>query len=423
MTNPEFTSAQPHIEYDEGARKLTVRGATEFPQAAYELAEEIEVLDMSHNQLTHLPDDLARFSRMRVGFFSGNPLGEVPRVLADCEQLALVGLKSCGITAMKPNSLPTSIKGIILTDNKLTTLPPAMGSEYPSLKKLMLTGNQLQTLPESLSGHENLELMRVAANDMSSAPEWLKELPSLAWYSDAGNPIHGTHTIVSPQEYRADDIVFGELLGQSSKNQVYQATIDGQPVAVKLFGEGITTDGLPEDDIQASLLAGSHSGLIGTLGVYRDECRTGLVMPLIPASYRVLASPPDFATLTRDVYMLDTTMSTMQSETVARNIAEALRHLHAQGVMHGDVYAHNILVDGDGRAVLGDFGAASLYDPVHRAEEWRQQLDVLGFGRLLEELARHTQGDAVRLQTISTYCTKSSASERPTFAQLCEELA
>lgn len=423
MTNPEFTSAQPHIEYDESARKLTVRGATEFPRAAYELAPEIEVLDMSHNQLTHLPDDLARFSHMRVGFFSGNPLGEVPRVLADCEQLALVGLKSCGITDMRPNSLPANIKGIILTDNQLTMLPPTIGAEYPSLKKLMLTGNRLQTLPESLSSHENLELLRVAANGMSSAPEWLKELPSLAWYSDAGNPMHGTHETVSTQEYRADDIAFGELLGESSKNQVYQATINGDQVAVKLFGKGITTDGLPEDDIQAGLLAGSHSGLIGALGVYRDENRTGLVMPLIPASYRVLANPPDFATLTRDVYMLDTTMSTMKSETIARDVAEALRHLHTQGVMHGDVYAHNILVNGDGHAVLGDFGAASLYDPADRAEEWRQQLDVLGFGRLVEELARHTREDAARLQAISAYCTKSSGSERPTFAQLCEELA
>lgn len=423
MTNPEFTSAQPHIEYDESARKLTVRGATEFPRAAYELAPEIEVLDMSHNQLTHLPDDLARFSRMRVGFFSGNPLGEVPRVLADCEQMALVGLKSCGITDMGPNSLPANIKGIILTDNQLTTLPSTIGAEYSNLKKLMLTGNRLQTLPESLKGHKSLELLRVAANSMSFVPEWLKELPRLAWYSDAGNLMQGTHEITSLQEYRADDIAFGELLGESSKNQVYQATINGNQVAVKLFGKGITTDGLPEDDIQASLLAGSHSGLIGALGVYRDENCTGLVMPLIPASYRVLANPPDFATLTRDVYMLDTTMSTMQSETIARDVAEALRHLHTQGVMHGDVYAHNILVNGDGHAVLGDFGAASLYDPADRAEAWRQQLDVLGFGRLVEELARHTREDAARLQAISAYCTKSSGSERPTFAQLCEELA
>ena len=40
--------------------------------------------------------------------------------------------------------------------------------------------------------------------------------------------------------------------------------------------------------------------------------------------------------------------------------ADALAHLHAQGLMHGDFYAHNLLVDDDGHALLGDFGAASF---------------------------------------------------------------
>lgn len=41
---------------------------------------------------------------------------------------------------------------------------------------------------------------------------------------------------------------------------------------------------------------------------------------------------------------------------VARGVAEALQHCHARSVCHGDVYAHNVLVDEEGNATLCDFG-------------------------------------------------------------------
>lgn len=423
MKTPESPQTSPRIEYDVAARKLTVRDAYEFPQAAYELADEIEILDMSHNYLVELPDDMVRFVRMRVGFFSGNPLGKVPEILARCAQLQLVGLKSCGIRDMAPGSLPRSIKGIILTDNQLAELPPTLGKEYPELQKLMLTGNQLTELPASLRGHTRLELLRVAVNALKESPQWLAELAQLAWYSDAGNPLHGHDQIPVPNYYGPDKIALGELLGESAKNQVYRGTLGGEAVAVKLFGHGVTTDGLPEDDIQASLRVGAHKGLIGARGIYQDGEQMGLVMPLIPASCRTLAQPPDFSTFTRDVYSFDVAPTTTQAMATTRDIAEALRHLHAQGVMHGDVYAHNILANDAGSALLGDFGASSLYDPVDIAQAWRQQLEVLGFGRLVAELANRSTGDVSRLHTIAGQCMDPDATRRPSFAQLCEELA
>lgn len=42
-------------------------------------------------------------------------------------------------------------------------------------------------------------------------------------------------------------------------------------------------------------------------------------------------------------------------------VRSALVHLHAQGVLHGDLYAHNILWQPDtGDAKLSDLGAATL---------------------------------------------------------------
>ena len=40
------------------------------------------------------------------------------------------------------------------------------------------------------------------------------------------------------------------------------------------------------------------------------------------------------------------------------SLARALSYLHAIGVVHGDVYGHNVVEDGAGHAVLCDFGAS-----------------------------------------------------------------
>lgn len=419
MRSHEAVPAAPHIEYDEVYRKLTVRGARECPAAAYELADEIEILDLSHNYLTTLPSDMARFTKLRVLFVSGNPLGEVPEALADCTALQLVGLKSCGITQMESDCLPPSIQGIILTDNQLEELPSTLGDEYPELLKLMLTGNRLRELPQSLRGHERLELLRVAANELEVSPDWLDELPSLAWYSDSANPLHRHDTRHELHTYGADDIAFGAFLGESAKNQVYQATLGDEQVAVKLFGAGITTDGLPEDEIRASVRAGAHPKLVGAHGVYQGGDQTGLVMSLVPPQYKTLAHPPDFVSYTRDVYPAEYAPNARRSLQTARDLADALQHLHAQGVMHGDVYAHNVLVDEAGRAVLADFGAASCYDVADEREAWREKCDVLGYGRLIAELAAP---DDTRLLSLAASCQLQDAQQRPTFAEICEQL-
>ena len=45
-------------------------------------------------------------------------------------------------------------------------------------------------------------------------------------------------------------------------------------------------------------------------------------------------------------------------EDLARDLLEALRHMHAAGVLHRDIKPHNVLVEEDGTARLTDFGIA-----------------------------------------------------------------
>ena len=142
-----------------GIQRLQLRcGLTAFPREIFDLADSLEILDLSGNQLTTLPDDLPRLHKLRVIFCSDNPFTELPEVLGQCTQLSMVGFKANRIAQLSPKALPPLLRWLILTDNTLTSLPAAIGA-CTHLQKLMLAGNQLRTLPPELSRCTRLELL------------------------------------------------------------------------------------------------------------------------------------------------------------------------------------------------------------------------------------------------------------------------
>ena len=99
--------------------------------------------------------------------------------------------------------------------------------------------------------------------------------------------------------------------------------------------------------------------------------------------------------------------------------------------MHGDLYAHNILVNETGDSLLGDFGAASFYDPTDRVMgQALERLEVRAFGCLLEDmLDRCTLQEkpeyswAVEsLRCLQQDCLKQVLSQRPRFTEIGERL-
>jgi serine/threonine protein kinase len=89
--------------------------------------------------------------------------------------------------------------------------------------------------------------------------------------------------------------------------------------------------------------------------------------------------------------------------------------LHAKGILHGDFYAHNVLRDDGGHALLGDFGAASFYPAVDPAFE---RLEVLAFGRLLGELLDRCPEEEPDLRALQAACESPAVRTRPSFADV-----
>jgi len=412
-----------------GARELTLReGLTEFPREIFGLADTLEVLDLGGNALTDLPDDLGRLTRLRVLFCSGNRFERLPPGLGDCASLSQVGFRGCGLREVPAEALPPVLRWLTLTDNALEALPDALG-ERPALQKLMLSGNRLQALPGSLAGHARLELLRLSANRFEALPGWLAEAPSLAWLAWAGNPFdHGAPPPGRTVAWSA--LRPGRPLGEGASGQVQAADwIDGaqtRPVALKLFKGAMTSDGLPEREMAACLAAGEHPNLTGALGrlVDHPDDAQGLLMALLPPDWRVLAGPPSPESCSRDVYDPALRLDLDVALRIARDVATGAAHLHARGLSHGDLYAHNTLWDGaTGQAVLSDLGGASFLPGGPGAP--LERLDVLAWGRLLGELLERCDAAAATpagLIELQRRCVVAQPAARPTMTEAVDGL-
>ncbi|AKR42759.1 leucine-rich repeat-containing protein kinase family protein [Methylophilus sp. TWE2] len=343
---------------------------TEFPSEIFELADSLEILDLSGNALTDLPADLYRLKKLRILFCSNNQFTHLPEVLGQCENLSMIGFKANQIKHITESAIPThTLRWFIVTDNALTQVPHALG-ECSKLQKLMLAGNRLSSLPASLANCHALELLRISANQFETLPDFLFDLPKLTWLAYAGNPFCNTieQALISQHHIQHIDwqaLTLQQVLGEGASGVTYQALMqdegEHEPVAVKLFKSGLTSDGLPRCEMHANLLAGEHPNLVGVTGVIHNHPQgiQGLVMPLLNPHLKVLAKPPSYESCTRDVYADDLKLTLQQAEFILKGITQAAEHLHANGLMHGDLYAHNILWGAE-KVVLSDLGGASF---------------------------------------------------------------
>ncbi|MBP6897121.1 MAG: serine/threonine-protein kinase [Pseudacidovorax sp.] len=411
-----------------GASRLRIAADLDtFPREVFDLADTLEVLDLSGNCLNTLPDDLHRLHRLRVLFASSNRFTELPTALGTCPQLEMVGFKGNRIAHVPAEALPTRLRWLILTDNDLAELPAELGRR-PRLQKLMLAGNRLAALPD-LRQCQALELLRLAANRFGALPGWLAELPALSWLAVGGNAFNAAVEDAARHGLASDAIDWsalhmGELLGEGASGRIHAGMLGegaaARPVAIKLFKGEVTSDGWPLTEMAASLAAGTHPRLIPVLGRLQGhpEATQGLVMARIAPHYRTLAGPPSFDSCTRDVYPADLQLTVDVALRIAADVASALAHLHARGLVHGDLYAHNLLwrpdaPAGEATALLGDFGAAA-FAPEGALSEALRHMDVRAFGVLLSELCALAEGPAPDdAAALAERCMQPHPAQRP----------
>ena len=142
-----------------------------------------------------------------------------------------------------------------------------------------------------------------------------------------------------------------ELIGGGGMADVYKARdcLLNRPVAVKILHDEFKQDKEFVDKFQREAQAAarlSHPNIVNIYDVGVADGDHYIVMEYVPG--RTL----------KDRIRQEGHLSVSESLRVAREIAEALAHAHANNLVHCDIKPHNILMMADGHAKVADFGIA-----------------------------------------------------------------
>jgi serine/threonine protein kinase/roadblock/LC7 domain-containing protein len=143
-------------------------------------------------------------------------------------------------------------------------------------------------------------------------------------------------------------------LGTGGMGEVYQATDSklGRSVAIKLLPAAFASDPdrLSRFRREAQLLASlNHPNIAHIYGLEESGHTRCIVMELIEGE-------------TLQARIKNGPIPVDEAVTIAKQIAEALEAAHEKGVIHRDLKPGNVMLTGDGRVKVLDFGLAKAYD-------------------------------------------------------------
>ncbi|KAJ7901599.1 hypothetical protein B0H13DRAFT_2663935 [Mycena leptocephala] len=156
-----------------------------------------------------------------------------------------------------------------------------------------------------------------------------------------------------PRCYTLTGLELGEHLAGGSFSDVYQGSLSGQHVGIKMmrvFGKRNIDQVLKEFGREALIWRQlSHPNLLPFFGLYQLQNRLCLVSPWMENG-----NLQAFLRESQDSYSADRLISWIL------DVALGLRYLHNEHVVHGDLKAENIFVTPSLRACIADFGLSSI---------------------------------------------------------------
>jgi hypothetical protein len=176
-----FTALSPAFVLDIGPTLCELHMAhnaiSDLPIGIMGALQHLNVLNLSHNQLRALPEDMMCLPSLKCLDVSHNRLVKLPATTSN-----LVNLHT-----------------LIVNNNHLTTFPGAIGRLQSNLTQLVAHDNALETLPHSFQFLTALEAVTIEQVEISAADESITPLPhsSVGIIGSFSSAMHGTAAAAS----------------------------------------------------------------------------------------------------------------------------------------------------------------------------------------------------------------------------------
>ena len=138
-------------------------------------------LDLSHKELTSLPEEVTRLTKLTSLNLRNNQLSSLPSEIAQLTNLTDLDLTNNQLTSLPPEiTRLTNLTDLDLSQNELTILPAEI-ARLTNLTYLHLAHNQLTRLPAEIGGLTNLDTLLLGYNQLTRLPAEIGGLTNLTF--------------------------------------------------------------------------------------------------------------------------------------------------------------------------------------------------------------------------------------------------
>ncbi|XP_058771758.1 BRASSINOSTEROID INSENSITIVE 1-associated receptor kinase 1-like [Vicia villosa] len=391
----------------------------------------LQYLELYNNNITgKIPDELGNLANLEsLDLYLNEMSGVIPNTLGKLQKLRFLRLNNNNLTGTIPVSLTkvntlqvldlsfNNLEGDIPVNGSFSLFTPVSYKNNPHLNNITITPVPVSPSPPPSSGGSNTGAIAggVAAGAalLFAAPAialsyWRKRKPHDNFFdvpAEEDPEVHlGQLKRFSLRELlvATDNFSNKNILGRGGFGKVYKGRLaDGGLVAVKRLKEERTQGGELQFQTEVEMISMAvHRNLLRLLGFCMTSTERLLVYPFM--------SNGSVASCLRERNDSDPPLEWQKRKNIALGSARGLAYLHDHcdpKIIHRDVKAANILLDGEFEAVVGDFGLAKLMDYKdthvttavrgtigHIAPEYlstgksSEKTDVFGYGVMLLEL-------------------------------------
>ncbi|TPN82907.1 leucine-rich repeat domain-containing protein [Aquimarina algicola] len=199
LPRPELLKANINSQKKITHLNLANQNYTSIPEEIKKFSN-LRILNLSNNQLTNLPNWIRDFKKLEVLDLSTNKIKYLPNTIGELTNLSDIELHTnkltklpdsfCNLTnitwlAIYDNELQTlpdpignlsKLEGIVATNNKIKDLPISIG-KLSKLKTVIFKNNLLQTMPKSINEWINIDRLDLRENPFTEVQK--KEIRSM----------------------------------------------------------------------------------------------------------------------------------------------------------------------------------------------------------------------------------------------------